>query len=75
MVGLPTTPLRVRLDVGSPVDVRSRYLGGWSHGFEVAEKVAGGYLIRRLSDGSLLPDVLGRDEVRSERRERSRWGE
>ena len=68
IVGLPPTPLRGRLDVGLPVDVRSRYLGGWSHGFQVAEHVAGGYLIRRLSDGSILPDVLGHDEVRSDPR-------
>ena len=66
-VGQETTP-RAGLDVGSPVDVRNRYLGSWSHGFEVAGQVAGAYLIRRLSDGSVLPDALGRDEVRSDRR-------
>ena len=74
IVGLPPTPLLGSLDVVLPVDVRSQYLGGWSHGFEVAEQVAGGYLIRRLSDGSILPDVLGRDEVRSDGRERDVWG-
>jgi len=51
--------------VGTAVDVRNRYIGTWSNGFEVAGLVEEGYLIRRLSDGSVLPDPLSFDEVRS----------
>lgn len=49
---------------GTPVDVKNRYIRSWSSGFEVAAHVESGYLIRRMSDGSILPDVLGFDEVR-----------
>jgi hypothetical protein len=56
--------------VGSSVDVRSRYIEAWSHGFTVAEHVDRGCLIRRLSDGSVLPDVFGWSEVRAESRNR-----
>ena len=52
------------LAVGSSVDVKNRYIGTWSTGFEVAALVEDGYLIRRLSDRSILPGVLGLDEVR-----------
>jgi hypothetical protein len=50
--------------IGTSVDVKNRFVGSWSRGFEVAELVEDGYLIRRLSDGSVLPDVLSFEEVR-----------
>ena len=50
--------------VGAPVDVRNRFVGSWSRGFEIAARVEAGYLIRRISDQSILPDVLAFDEVR-----------
>ena len=60
-----TQPLRASaLPVGSSVDVKNRYVGTWSSGFEVAAIAEAGYLIRRLSDRSILPGVLGFDEVR-----------
>jgi hypothetical protein len=49
---------------GTSVDVKNRYIGTWSRGFEIAGRVEAGYLIRRLSDGSVLPDPLSFDEVR-----------
>jgi hypothetical protein len=52
------------LAAGTPVDVKNRYIRSWSSGFEVAALVESGYLIRRMSDQSILPDVLGFDEVR-----------
>jgi len=58
---------------GTPVDVRNRFVGSWSHGFEVAERVEGGYRVRRLSDGSVLPDVFPSDDVRPERRKQGLW--
>lgn len=59
---------------GTKVDVRSRYVGTWSRGFEVAEKLKGdGYKVRRVSDGSVLPETLSNDEVRPERRRQGLW--
>jgi hypothetical protein len=52
-------------EVGTSVDVKNRFIGSWSRGFEIAELLEDGYLIRRLSDGSVLPDALSFDEVRS----------
>ncbi|MHB1503996.1 MAG: hypothetical protein ACYCTL_07595 [Acidimicrobiales bacterium] len=61
------------IPVGTRVDVRSRYVGAWSRGFEVAEHADGGYRIRRMSDGSILPDVFSPDDVRVERRKQGLW--
>jgi hypothetical protein len=58
---------------GTPVDVRNRFVGSWSHGFEVAERVQGGYRVRRLSDDSVLPDIFSTEDVRSERRKQGMW--
>ncbi len=63
---------------GQPVEVRNRFDGLWSGGFEVVEGVEGvegvdgGYRVRRRSDGAVLPGVFRGDEVRPERR-RGRW--
>jgi hypothetical protein len=51
--------------VGTSVDVKNRFVGSWSSGFEVAGHVEDGYLIRRLSDRSILPDPLSSNEVRA----------
>ena len=62
------------LTAGTRVDVRSRYVGSWSRGFEVAERVDElGYRVRRLSDGAVLPDLLDEDELRPERRRNDFW--
>ncbi len=53
------------------MEVRSKFDRQWARGFEVVEPVAGdvpGYLIRRRSDGSILPLVFTVDDVREERR-------
>jgi hypothetical protein len=52
------------LPVGSVIDVRTRYLGQWSPGFQIAEKVGGGCRIRRSSDGSVLADIFQWSGVR-----------
>ena len=50
---------------GVPVEVRSRYDGGWNRGFEIAEQTApDAYRVRRLSDGSVLPAEFSPDDVR-----------
>ncbi len=67
--GMPDTYLAE----GTPVDVRNRFVGSWSHGFEVAERVQGGYRVRRLSDDSVLPDIFPSEDVRSERRKQGMW--
>jgi hypothetical protein len=61
------------LPTGTRVDVRSRYVGAWSHGFEVDEVVNGAYRIRRVSDGSVLPGVFEEEEIRPERRKQGMW--
>ena len=56
----------VLIEVGTPVMVRTRYLGSWAAGFEVAGLLDDGYRIRRLSDGSVLSHVLAFEDVRLE---------
>ena len=55
------------LEAGSRVEVRRRFDRSWARGFEVAEPVEGGYRIRRLSDGMVLPAEFAPDEVRPAR--------
>ncbi len=62
-----------RLRPGTAVEVRSRFEGTWARGFEIAEDVEGGYRIRRLSDGELLPVVLRDEEIRKERKRQTWW--
>ena len=52
------------LDVGTRVQVRNRYLADFGPGFEIAGVTAGGYVVRRLSDGVELPVPFAADEVR-----------
>lgn len=42
-------------------------------GFEVAELTEEGYRIRRLSDGSILPEAFSRDDVRRQRNRQGFW--
>jgi hypothetical protein len=64
---------RDMLAPGTTVDVRNRYVGAWSSGFEVAEPLQDGYRVRRLSDGSVLPDVFTNDDVRAQRHKTGLW--
>ena len=73
VVDAPRGSLEQGLPRGTRVDVRNRFVGSWSHGFEVAEQVESGYRVRRLSDDSILPDVFPSDDVRSERRKQGMW--
>ena len=57
-------PDREPLHPGVHIEVRNRFTGAWSRGFELLEIVDSGYKIRRLSDGSVLPTVFERDDVR-----------
>ena len=49
---------------GQAVEVHTRFDDSWSEGFEIAEIEAEGYRVRRLSDGSVLPGVTSRSDVR-----------
>ena len=55
------------------IEVRNRFDGSWSHGFEVVEAIdepAGPrFRLRRLSDGTLLPDLFAADDIIAHRPE------
>ena len=65
--------VRSPLAPGTKVDVRNRYQGTWVRGFEVADVTETGYRIRRLSDGSILPELFIREDVRRERKRQGFW--
>jgi hypothetical protein len=58
---------------GTHVEVRNRFDSSWGKGFEVAEVTPTGYLIRRSTDGTVLPSEFVTDEVRKERRRSNNW--
>ncbi len=49
---------------GTRVDVRTRFEGSWANGFEIADNSNEGYVLKRLSDGSLIPMEFPPSEVR-----------
>ena len=55
---------RADLPTGTRVEVRTRYQGSWSNGFEVAQITDDGYWLRRVSDRYLLPRAFVADDVR-----------
>jgi hypothetical protein len=57
-------PTDARLAAGSVVEVRRRFDGAWAGGFEVSKSDDGGYWLRRVSDGSVLPVEFAPDDVR-----------
>lgn len=61
------------LKPGTKVEVRGRFGGRWSRGFEVAEVLPGAYRVRRLSDGSLIPADFETEDVRRERKQGMWW--
>jgi hypothetical protein len=72
-VGGDAEATRDSLRPGASVEVRNRFDGSWSRGFEVAARTDAGYRIRRTSDGTVLPGPFGPDEVRRERRRQTWW--
>jgi hypothetical protein len=58
---VPHTP--AVLPKGTRVRVRNT-LGSWAGGFEVESVDKAGYLIRRVSDGALLPTPIGTAQVK-----------
>ncbi len=53
------------MEIGQRVEVHTHYDGTWSSGFEIAAVVDDGYLLRRRSDGCLLPVAMSESEVRA----------
>jgi len=49
---------------GTPVEVRTRYDGRWTAGFQIDTLCDGGYVLRRTSDQTVLPVVFGADDLR-----------
>jgi hypothetical protein len=50
---------------GSAVEVWIQLDRSWANGFRVADLTAGGYLIRRESDGTTLPRAFAVGSVRA----------
>jgi hypothetical protein len=55
--------VRGSVPAGSSVRVRNT-LGSWAGGFEIVSVTPAGYLVRRLSDGWLLPTPIPAEEIR-----------
>jgi hypothetical protein len=56
------------LSVGTRVYVRNKYEGTFGSGFEIAEVLATGYLLMRMTDGQVFTEVFAFDDVHRERR-------
>lgn len=52
------------MQVGEKVEVHTRFTDSWAQGFVIADVVGGGYRLKRLSDGSVLPGVTGESDLR-----------
>ena len=63
-----TEPVESRLSKGTRVEVRNQYDGAWACGFEVHGSRRGGYVLRRLSDKSVLPTTFDALDLRLEPR-------
>lgn len=61
-VANPTT-IR-RFPTGTSVELHSTFRDTWSGGFEILASVAGGYRVRRCSDGSVLPGSTSASDLR-----------
>lgn len=52
---------------GTRVEVRSGYRSSWARGFEVADVEGEQYVVRRVSDGHVLPETFDPEALRRER--------
>jgi hypothetical protein len=52
------------INLGTEVEVRSRFTGEWSVGFEMVGRANGLLQVRRLRDGAILPVGFGHEEIR-----------
>jgi len=61
------------INPGRRVEVRNRFDQRWTRGFQVIEIRDDRYVLRRLSDGAVLPTTFSADEIRKERRAGLWW--
>jgi hypothetical protein len=52
------------LPSGVRVEIRNRFDGAWSSGFQLLAAHPDGYLVRRLSDRSVLPVAFAETDIR-----------
>jgi hypothetical protein len=52
------------IETGTEVEVRNRFTGEWSVGFEVVGRADGVVQVRRLRDGAILPAGFRHEEIR-----------
>ena len=52
------------MKVGDQVEVHSSFEDTWATGFEIADVVDGGFTLRRVSDGRILPSPTDPGDVR-----------
>jgi hypothetical protein len=57
--------MAVMLHVGDRVELHTKFNDSWVAGFEIAEVVVNGYVVRRTSDGTMLPDLTGDSDLRA----------
>jgi hypothetical protein len=62
-----------RLTPGTKVDVRTGFDRSWAAGFAVEAVHDDGYVVRRRSDGEVLPVTFAADDVRRERKNSMWW--
>jgi hypothetical protein len=77
-VSLPSDSVALALmQLGTRVEVRSRFDQRWARGFEIAEVLneprRKRYRLRRRSDGSVLPAEFVDDDVREEKKRTMWW--
>ena len=61
------------LSTGDKIEVRRKFDAQWAKGFEVAEATERGFLVRRLSDGEILPVEFAEQDIRKEGRRNDFW--
>jgi hypothetical protein len=54
------------LGPGTRVEVRSGYGSSWARGFEVEDVEGDQYVVRRVSDGQVLPETFDPEALRRE---------
>jgi hypothetical protein len=63
-IDLTTHPSFVPLTGGTVVELYSAFNSAWAPGFEIVDSVPGGYRVRRVSDGAVLPGHTSRADLR-----------
>jgi hypothetical protein len=61
------------LEPGMRVEVRDRFKGSWTRGFEIESGDGHKFRVRRMSDQAVLPVPFAVDELRAERKKQGLW--